>query len=257
MRRDRLVHLWVNIMKVFLTSSPTGPLDGAWKVEGFDEANQFRANLKKYWKADARCLIISAFPDRYDADDEMADFMHHALEDSGLSVGCFDIWDNRTADFSAEKLHSYDVVLLGGGHVPTQHAFFERIGLRNSIQGFDGIVIGISAGTMNSADIVYAQPEEAGEAVNPYYEKFFPGLGLTPVNILPHYQMVKHYWLDGMRLFEDITYGDSYGNEFLALKDGSYLLIEDGRHTVYGEAYRIADGEIEKICEEEQSVVLF
>ena len=245
------------IMTIFLTSSPTGPLDGAWKVDGFDEANQFRKNLKKYWKEDARCLIISAFPDHYDADDEMASFMHHALEESNLSVGCFDIWDNRTDDFSTEVLHTYDVILLGGGHVPTEHAFFERIDLRESMKGFGGIVIGISAGTMNSAELVYAQPEEPGEAVNPCYEKFFQGLGLTPVNILPHYQMVKDYVLDGMRLFEDITYADSCGHEFLALKDGSYLLVEDGKHTVYGEAYRIADGEIEKICEDGELVVLF
>lgn len=244
-------------MIAFLTSSPTGPLDGAWKVEGFDMANQFRANLKKYWKKDARCLIISAFPDRHEVDDEMASFMRHALEESGLSVDCFDIWDDRTTDFSEEILHSYDVILLGGGHVPTQHAFFERICLRDIMRNYDGIVIGISAGTMNCAELVYAQPEEAGEAVDPDYEKFFPGLGITSVNILPHYQMVKNYMLDGMRLYEDITYGDSWGHEFLVLCDGSYLLIEGQRHTVYGEAYRIADGKIQKICEENESLMLF
>ena len=57
-----------------------------------------------------------------------------------------------------------------------------------------------------------------------------------------------------MGLFEDITYGDSWGQKFLALVDGSYLFSENGKETVYGEAYVISDGKIEKICEEDQTV---
>ena len=40
-------------MIVFLTSSPTGPLDGSRKVNGVDEKNQFLLNLKRYWKKEA------------------------------------------------------------------------------------------------------------------------------------------------------------------------------------------------------------
>lgn len=38
--------------------------------------------------------------------------------------------------------------------------------------------------------------------------------------------------LDGKRLFEDITYSDSYGREFYALEDGSYFLIENKTTTL-------------------------
>lgn len=41
--------------------------------------------------------------------------------------------------------------------------------------------------------------------------------------ILPHYQDIKDDILDGKRLFEDITYPDSYDKEFYALTDGSNL----------------------------------
>ena len=107
---------------------------------------------------------------------------------------------------------------------------------------------------MNSADIVYAQPEEAGEAIDPSYEKFMKGLGLTQTNILPHYQNVKDDILDGMRLFEDITYGDSYGHSFYAIPDGSYLYIEDEEEVLYGEAWLIRDGTIELFCKENETV---
>lgn len=237
-------------MILFLTSSPTGPLDNSRDVDGIDSKNYLIENFRKYWKSDSKCLYITAMPDDFSLNDEIRSGMRATWEKTGFSISQFDIWDDRTTDFSKETLHQYDVIILGGGHVPTQNRFFQRISLRDKIQDFQGIVIGISAGTMNSADVVYAQPEEPGEGIDPHYEKFIRGLGLTKVNVCPHYQMVKDFYLDGMRLFEDITYGDSYGNEFAALPDGSYILSENGVETIWGEAYLIKDGTIEQICED-------
>lgn len=239
-------------MVVFLTSSPTGPLDHSRLVEGLDSKNQFRENLKKYWDHPARCLMIAASPEDINSNNEMQDFFANALEISGLPVETMDVWDCRTTDFSERTLHSYDVILLGGGHVPTQNAFFHAIGLTKKMRDFEGLVIGISAGTMNSAQVVYAQPELPGEATDPSYRKFLKGLGLTTTNILPHYQMVKDWTIDGMRLYEDITYGDSHGHEFVVLVDGSYLLIENGIETIWGEAYLITEGLCHKICGEDE-----
>ena len=195
--------------------------------------------------------MITAAPDSYEQNDEMISFFENAVKTDGFTCAPFEVWDYRTEDFSKEKLHSYDIIWLGGGHVPTQNRFFEEIGLREKIEGFKGIVIGISAGTMNAADVVYAQPEHEGEAVDPYFCKFLKGLNLTKTQILPHYQMVKDWYLDGMRLYDDITYGDSYGRKFLVLEDGSYLMIKNGIESVWGNAYEIADGQIKKIKEDE------
>lgn len=239
-------------MVVFLTSSPTGPLDGSRKVVGLDKKNHFVDNLRKFWKPGARNLMITATPDSYEQNDEMISFFEQAVKTDGFSCQPFEVWDFRTEDFSKEKLHSYDVIWLGGGHVPTQNRFFKEIGLREKMEGFRGIVIGISAGTMNAADIVYVQPEHEGEAVDPLFQRFIQGLNLTKTQILPHYQMVKDWYLDGMRLYDDITYGDSYGHQFLVLEDGSYLMIQNGRESVWGNAYEISDGQIRKIKEDEE-----
>lgn len=242
-------------MIVFLTSSPSGPLDGSRKVPDLDHMNQFVENLKKFWKEDARCLMVAAGPDEYDCNDEMIDFFARVSAQAGLPHSVFEIWDRRRAPLSKEEIESYDVIWLGGGHVPTQNVFLKEIGLREKMKDYQGIVIGISAGTMNSADVVYAQPELPGEATDPAYQRFITGLGLTKTQILPHYQMVKDWYKDGMRLFEDITYSNSYGNNFLALTDGSYLMIENGAETVWGEAYRIADGNINKVCETDERCI--
>ena len=78
---------------------------------------------------------------------------------------------------------------------------------------------------------------------------FLPGLGLTKLNILPHYQQAKYYTLDGMRLYEDVTFADSMGECFYVFVDGTYLLIEDGETTLYGQAYRLCDGKMEQISQ--------
>ena len=241
-------------MICFLTSSPSGSLDDSHKVIGLDESNHFVENLRKFWPDHAKSLMISAFPEDISSNDPMRAFFEDITKDAGLSLQCFDIWDDRTEDTSQRRLLEYDVIWLAGGHVPTQNAYFQKIHLMEHIRPFRGIVIGISAGTMNAAETVYAQPELDGESLDPNYQRFIPGLGLTKTNILPHYQMVRNNYLDGRRLFEDITYPNSMGKRFLALVDGSYLLSENGTETVYGEAYQISDGQIRQICRDGASV---
>lgn len=243
-------------MIVFLTSSPSGPLDVPNYDKLLDEKNGFVENLRQFWKTEMKGLIIAAAPDAFEGNDEMRDFFEQAFQNGNIPVTKFDLWDYRSHDISAEELNQYDIIMLGGGHVPTENHFFKLIHLREKLQNYQGIILGVSAGTMNSAEVVYAQPELPGESVDPKYERYLRGLGLTPIQILPHYQMVKQFTLDGKRLFEDITYGDSYGKEFIALEDGSYIRIMNGETKLYGRAHKIADGVLTTICEENQSILL-
>ena len=137
-----------------------------------------------------------------------------------------------------------------------QPAFFERIGLRALLREYTGVIMGVSAGSMNCRDVVYAQPELPGESIDPAYRRFIPGLNLSRVQILPHYQMVKDNILDGKRLFEDITFGDSFGRTFYALVDGSYVMRIDDEYTLWGEGYRIRDGRIEHICRDGEHITI-
>ena len=125
--------------------------------------------------------------------------------------------------------------------------------MRELLQGFEGVIMGISAGSMNCADTVYAHPEMEGESIDPNYQRFIPGLGLTDVNVMPHYQKVKHWWLDGKPLYEGIACPDSFGRTFYGLPDGSYVLCEDGKETIYGEAHKLSDGVFTQICWPEET----
>lgn len=234
-------------MIVFLTSSPSGALNEPNYGKLLDFRNGFVDRLKQLWKDNMKGLIVSANPCAYDSNDEQLDFFTTAFQNSGIPFTSFEIWDYRMENISKEALHTYDFIMLSGGHVPTQNVFFKQIQLREKLEGYEGIVVGVSAGTMNSAKIAYAQPEEPGES-SKEFQRFYTGLNLCDINVLPHYQMVKDYYLDGRRLYEDITFIDSIGHQFIVLVDGSYIICKDNMAYVYGESYALEDGNFYPIC---------
>ena len=244
-------------MKVMLTSS----LGGSSKVNGIRvpsiliQSNGLLDNLKSIWTADANVLIICADPSDYEKNDSVCACLKESLPMSGLSVSHIDKCDARNPS-AVESLECVDVLILAGGHVPTQNKFMAQLRLRERLQDYHGIVVAWSAGSMNCADTVYAGPEFEGEAIDPLYERWISGLGLTDINIFPHFQSLKDDYLDGLRLIEDITYADSVGHEIIALNDGSYIMLEDGKTTLYGEAYMIKDRQQWKICSDGESISL-
>ncbi|MDT8718804.1 Type 1 glutamine amidotransferase-like domain-containing protein [Clostridium sp. 19966] len=244
-------------MVAYLVSDPGGQykVDGQRLPTSLNTDNGFLHNLRLHWKENSRGLIVCSSPDNPEINDSIKNIFQQSFPMSGLSVTKFDVCDNRNKEI-VQKISKYDVVILSGGHVPTQNDFFHKIHLKEALKQFDGILIGISAGSMNSAEIVYAQPELEGESTNPKYQRFLPGLGITNIMLVPHYQDVKNDILDGKRVMEDITYPDSYGREFYALVDGSYVLVENGVQTLYGEGYLIKDGTVQRICEINEHICL-
>ena len=238
-------------MICFLTSSPIIP-----NTSLVNPANAFCAELRDCFPARCRALYICSDPENVELTEFYAAATRGSFEDAGFHFERFRILDGRNEEQAEALIRDSDLLILTGGHVPTQNRFFQRIDLRAALRDYSGIIIGISAGSMNAAELVYAQPEEPGEGVDPDYELFLPGLGLTKTMLLPHYQLVKDNYLDGLRLYEDITFRDSMGYTFYAIPDGSYLLIRDGQETLRGEAYRIRDGVRERISDQGQIVLL-
>ena len=233
-------------MTAILTSSPF--------VENADRAvlsnqNGFVDCIRDCLPENCRLLYISATPDRRDLNCRFGADVFSAFSDMGMYFSSYRVLDAHNADQAAQLVADSDFLVLAGGHLPTQNDFFQQIDLRGLLEDFDGVVMGISAGSMNSADVVYVQPEEPGESA-PEFERFRPGLNLTDIQILPHYQKVKDYYLDGQRLFEDITYADSMGNTFFAIPDGSYIVVDSEGAALFGEGYCLQDGVMEQIAED-------
>lgn len=238
-------------MICFLTSSPV-----LRESNQLNPANSFVEELKNCLKPKARALFVCSDPNLHEGTLHFAEAVRSAMEDAGFSFPSFEILDGRNRENAKELIGSAEFIILAGGHVPTQNRFFQDIKLRDLLRGFVGVILGISAGSMNASETVYAQPEEEGEAIDPNYRRFLPGLGLTGVQILPHYDSTRHDVLDGLRVFEDIAYPDSMGRCFYAMVDGSYLLIRNGREVLHGEAFRIRDGVLTRVCKKGEALDL-
>ena len=240
-------------MILFLTSSPCVPnADRAV----LNPANGFVERLQSVLPTNPKCLFICSDPDRPDLTDRFGLEMAGAFAEAGMEFKEFTTLDRRNDENAQALIWESDLIILAGGHVPTQNAYFQEIGLAELLENYQGVLMGISAGTMNCAWQVYMQPEEPGESA-PEFQRFSTGLGLTDINVLPHYQQVKDDILDGLRLFEDITYADSMDRCFLAMVDGSYIYNDGEGELLFGEAYTIEDGVLEQLSQENDVTVLW
>ncbi len=233
-------------MTYFLTSSPCQQVDDIWQM---DPANNFAETLLKSLKKPCRTLFIASSPDDVERTERHAYEMKDTYEKSGIHFSEYILLDRRTQEQAAELVRNADFIILAGGHVPTQNDFFHDIKLRELLKDFHGVLMGISAGTMNAADVVYVHPEREGETKFTDAERYRQGLGITQTMVIPHYQMIKDWTLDGLRLFEDVAYTDSANSsyDFYCLPDGSYLYGHDGVEELRGEAYLIHDGQLKRI----------
>lgn len=239
-------------MTAFITSSPfREDVDRPT----FSNRNGFVDRMREALPEFPRCVYVCSSPDRHDLNCLFGADIFMAFANAGIHFSSYRVLDAWNWEQTEELVANCDLLVFAGGHVPTQNAFFRQIGLADLLKNYHGVTMGISAGSMNSAEIVYAQPEEPGESA-PEFVRFMPGLGLTKAQILPHYQKVKHDILDGLRLFEDITFADSMGNTFYALPDFSYLIDDGMTCRIFGEAYRLRDGILELLTREGESYTI-
>lgn len=238
-------------MTLLLTSSPTQ----GWAGE-LNPANGLIDELRARLPHPLRCLMITSAPDDQEMTDRMAWELREIFEHADMAFDHYEVLDRRTQRYAARQLREANFILLCGGHVPTQNRFFTELRLRQRLQGFEGVILSISAGSMNAAHVVYASPELEGESIDPDYKIYLKGLGLTRVNILPHFQTLQNYMLDGRRLIDDIVAGHSFAHPIYCLDDGAFFLIEGDRTELRGEAYRMRDGHLVKICNDGERKLL-
>jgi hypothetical protein len=71
---------------------------------------------------------------------------------------------------------------------------------------------------------------------------------------VPHYDQVRHAQVDGLRLFEDLVFPDSWRHSFYTFPDGGFIISKDGREELRGLAWEISDGQMRQIAAENQGV---
>ena len=226
----------IRFMVTFLTSSFVEYMDYSESdISPIIDENGFVSNLLSVWKQDSRFLFVASDPDDYENTRKVKARLVNALLVAGFSIGKSIILDRSTMDLAGEFVKNADVIYLSGGHAPTQNRFFKEIGLKELLKDFDGVVIALSAGSVNAAENVYLIPELPGEAVDPDFSREAEGLGLTDINIVPHSNYLRTKTIDGLSYYDDILLKDSVGRKLYFIQDGSYFIIKDGEAKFFGE----------------------
>jgi EAL domain-containing protein (putative c-di-GMP-specific phosphodiesterase class I)/GGDEF domain-containing protein/peptidase E len=232
-------------MILYLTSSFISYQEmGAYEKSEPGECYGFFEDLKKEWPQKANILYVPCDPDAREENEHQLKTVLDTFEYAGLNRGEVRILDGETKEAAKKAVALSNVIYLAGGHAPTQLAFMKRIGLKDILIDYEGIVIGLSAGSVNSAFYVYLMPELEGEATDPNYIRFSDGLDLTNIQMIPHRESMKEKVVDGLNFIEDIVIPDSFGCRFYIVSDGSYFKVKNGKTTFRGKGEIIEDGMI-------------
>ncbi len=238
-------------MIVFLTSDvgATKKINGVRQVTKLDNTNFFVENLQKYVKGGKKFVFVSSNKNTYDINDSYGALTFQSFNMSGFNFEQLYVIDARTQQQAEEILKDADLVFLAGGDTIKEMEFFEELNLSKLLKKHAKVVVGQSAGALNLADEVYCSPEDKDELEN---KRYFKGLGLTKVNIEPHYKHSPHFdeWDD----LQKILLEDSPKKPFYAIVDGAYIVDDGKKQILFGEGYRFDGGKCKQICENGKSL---
>lgn len=200
--------------------------------------------MKKSLKSNKKFVLIASNPFNFEQNDQFLEMDIEASKLSGLSFDEYLILDNRNKTKISEVLKDSSLIFLCGGNTYIQNQFFNEINLKKYIKELDATIVGISAGAINCAEEVFNSPEEEDDLSN---SSILVGLGLTEFNIEPHFDINNDNTIQNKAVLNE-----SYKRVLYGLPDGSY--INDNK--VFGKCYRIYQGNVELICQDNEVVKL-
>ncbi|MCH5156011.1 MAG: Type 1 glutamine amidotransferase-like domain-containing protein [Clostridiales bacterium] len=210
--------------------------------------NEILANIKKRLKRINRLVVVAN--DQYDSADnaEKLSAVRESLRLSGMEFKEAVMLDVRNKSAAKEIISGADLIILTGGKCVCQAEFFREIGLKDILTGYNGIVIGVSAGTMNLCKTVANFPEEKSDLND---ERWFDGMGFVSETIVPHYDGKTNNYQFACEDFDVAKYyilPMSKERELVGLPNDSYIIIDHNGHKQYrGDVYIIADGKSKRL----------
>jgi len=182
-----------------------------------------------------------------------ANILFKSMQMVGINFEEYLILDGKSKEKSLDYINNADLVFLCGGDTYKQHEFFKTINLKEILTSYQGLVIGQSAGALNMAVNVFNSPEEQEES-EPI---FFEGLGLTTINIEPHFVNDSSNFDDNEKYQRTAILNESYNRPIYGQCDGSHIIIDDNNvTTICGETYLIENGNIECICKNNSNILI-
>lgn len=125
------------------------------------------------------------------------------------------------------------MVWLAGGDTPTQFGYFQKYGLDAIIKKHKGVIIGMSAGSINLAETAICTL-----SCEHHRQEIYKGLGCVNISVEPYFvrSEVSDELIELSKKY--IIYG---------LCDDSIIICTDEKVEFWGEIYKLSNGNIEQV----------
>lgn len=212
------------------------------------DENGIFTNIQKRLKRTERLVIVANDQNDSADNDEKLTTVRESFRLAGLEFKETIMLDSRNKDAAREIISGSDMVILTGGKCVCQAEFFREMGLKDILTGYNGIVIGISAGTMNLGKTVANFPEEESDLND---KRWFDGMGFVEEIIVPHYDgQTDSYQFpcEDFDVAKDYILPMSRERSLIGLPNDSYIIIDgEGQKQCCGDVYIIENGTSKKL----------
>lgn len=204
---------------------------GISKEQGFNKVQ--REYLKKDIKNNDTIVFIATTFDDYEKNDLYYNNLIKHFKNIDITFNKAYLIDNRVAkDLAKDYILKSNIIFLMGGDTKKQIDSVKEYDLFEILKSKEGIILGVSAGSMNqSSRVVYKND------YNNYVIEDYEGLGYIDINIYPHLDFNNIDYLK--EVFEVSNY-----TKTVALPNDSFIRIENNNIDFVGEYYTIQNSKI-------------
>ena len=201
------------------------------KEQSFNEIQ--REYLKKDIKNNDTIVFIATTFDDYEKNDLYYNNLIKHFKNIDITFNKAYLIDNRVAkDLAKDYILKSNIIFLMGGDTKKQIDSVKEYDLFEILKSKEGIILGVSAGSMNqSSRVVYKND------YNNYVIEDYEGLGYIDINIYPHLDFNNIDYLK--EVFEVSNY-----TKTVALPNDSFIRIENNNIDFVGEYYTIQNSKI-------------
>ncbi len=194
-------------------------------------AEVFRQKISKRNKF---AFIASEFEKAPERTDKYFRFFLNMFEEVGIHFKETHVIDGRMRVDEAHKLVAEaDVIWLSGGDTPTEFGYFQKYGLDTVFKQHDGVIIGMSAGSINMA-----KTSICTMSCGHHKQEIYNGLACVDISVEPHFvrNKVSNELMDLSKKYT--IYG---------LCDDSFIVCSGKTIEFFGEIYKLSQGKIERL----------
>lgn len=201
------------------------------KEQGFNKVQ--REYLKKDIKNNDTIVFIATTFDDYEKNDLYYNNLIKHFKNIDITFNKAYLIDNRVdKDLAKDYILKSNIIFLMGGDAKKQIDSVKEYDLFEILKSKEGIILGVSAGSMNqSSRVVYKND------YNNYVIEDYEGLGYIDINIYPHLDFNNIDYLK--EVFEVSNY-----TKTVALPNDSFIRIENNNIDFVGEYYTIQNSKI-------------